>query len=182
MGRVNRRAENPPAPITIAAKALNRHILYDSERTRSTLNLLRNLSGPASEQDIARICNQVYVNGYEGDELATFKERLEHKYLTRFEDNIIAGDHENWVERIIEVENRLDVLPTSLRTEHGQLISERRWLEADALTVNIRLSKNLDQYLHKEHDPWLINLPYTADGLVIPSQRSLSDVRSYFPA
>jgi CRISPR-associated endonuclease/helicase Cas3 len=168
MGRVNRRAKDPPAPVTIATKPLNQHPLYDSERTRSTLDSLGKLPDAISEQDIVSICDEVYANGYEGEDWNTFKDSVDHKYLTQFEESMVAGDHENWTERVIEVANRIDVLPASLSAEHARLTFERRWLEADRLTVNIRLSRKLDQFLDRSHEPWLIDLPYTADGLATP--------------
>jgi len=168
MGRVNRRAEGPPAPITVAAQPLNPHPLYDSGRTSGTLDLLRQFPDAISEPDLVNICDQVYGSGYNGEDLATFKESLEHPYLTQFEESIVAGDHENWTERVIEVANRVDILPANLRAEYDQLSRERRWLEADALTVNVQLNRRLDHYLDKDRDPWLVNLPYTADGLEAP--------------
>jgi CRISPR-associated endonuclease/helicase Cas3 len=169
MGRVNRRGEHPPAPITIASKPLNKHPIYDSKRTVETLSLLRSLSGPLTEQDLVEICNRVYERGYEGEDLITFEARRDHKYLTSFEESIVAGDHENWVDRVIELDNRVDVLPKSLRACFAELMEQKRWLEADALTVNIYATRKLiERHVDKSHDPWLIDLPYGANGLELP--------------
>jgi hypothetical protein len=112
--------------------------------------------------------DQVRCNGYEDEELVAFEAKRDHKYLTQFEEKMVAGDHENWTERVIDVTNRVDVLPVSLQGEYDRLTRERRWLEADALTVNIRLSRKLDPYVAKDRDPWTIDLPYTKDGLELP--------------
>jgi CRISPR-associated endonuclease/helicase Cas3 len=168
MGRVNRRGKSPPAPITIAAQPLNRHPLYDSDLTRHSLDLLRQLRDAISEQDLVRICDEVYEDGYKGEDLAKFEARRDHKYLTQFEASLVAGTHESWTERVIEVANRIDVLPARLRKEYDRLSDEHRWLEADALTVNIWWNARLDQHADKSHEPWLIRLPYGPDGLELP--------------
>lgn len=172
MGRVNRQgnSDKPPAVIRIAAKPMNPHILYDSARTARTLNLLRAFSGPITEQDLTSIVDEVYERGYEGEDLEVFNEMRNHPYFTQFEDSIVAGDHEEWTEKVIEVENRIDVLPKCFRAKYDELMSERRWLEADELTVNIYVGKTLAaKYIDQSHDPPVINLPYGVDGLGFPS-------------
>jgi CRISPR-associated endonuclease/helicase Cas3 len=170
MGRVNRKAKLPPCAVTIASQPLNSHAIYDSARTRLTLDLLRQFTDPISEQDLVNICDQVYVNGYEGEELFVFKERLGHKYLTQFESMIVAGDHENWIDSVIEkLDNAAEVLPASLRVEFERFRAERRWIEADYLLVTIpSRSIRLGKYIQRDHDPWTINLPYTSNGLELP--------------
>jgi hypothetical protein len=80
--------------------------------------------------------------------------------------SIIAGDHENWIETVItDIDSRVDVLPRSLLHEFSKLQSERRWLEADALTVNVYGSQRLKKSVMTEHDPWVVDAPYTMDGL-----------------
>jgi hypothetical protein len=118
---------------------------------------------------LAEVCNRVYEHGYEGEDLVTFEARRDHKYLTRFEESIVAGDHENWVDRVIELDNRVDVLPKSLRACFAGLMEQKRWLEADALTVNIYATKKvIERHLDKSQDPWLIDVPYGANGLELP--------------
>lgn len=170
MGRVNRKATLPPCPVTIAATPLNKHPIYDSARTRLTLELVSRLRGPISEHDLVTTCDQVYANGYEGEDLDTFRDHLGHRYLTQFESMIVAGDHENWIDKVIEnVDNRIEVLPACLLSEFNQLREQRRWLEADALMVSIpSRSTRLQKYIRDDGDPWVINLPYTSNGLEMP--------------
>ena len=166
MGRVNRRGTDPPADITIAARPLNRHAIYDSSRTVATLECLRSMSGPISEQSLTDICDRVYVDGYTGEDLKIFNERLDHKYLTRFDEHIIAGDHENWTETAItDIDSRVDVLPSCLLAEFRQLQSEHLWLEADALSVNIFRTARLMKHVRTDRDIWVTDLPYNGDGL-----------------
>jgi CRISPR-associated endonuclease/helicase Cas3 len=169
MGRVNRKGFDAPAHITVATQPLNRHVIYDSVRTGRTLDLLRLFSEPISEQDLTEICDEVYGDGYEAEELKAFNERLDHKYFTRFDEYIVAGDHESWTETAItDIDNRIDVLPSSLLDEFRLLQSERRWLEADALTVNVYRSDRLKKQIRMDHDPCVIDdryARYTANGL-----------------
>ena len=166
MGRVNRKGLDPPARITIAGQALNKHAIYDSNRTRRTIELLRGISEPISEQSLVEICNEVYGDGYEGEELRVFTERIDHKYLTRFDECMVAGDHEDWTEEAIQdIDRRVDVLPAALLGEFRQFQSECRWLEADALTINIYWNDRLKEQVRRDHAPWVIDAPYTADGL-----------------
>jgi len=47
-----------------------------------------------------------------------------------------------------------------------RLRSEYRWLEADALKVNIYRTNKSMKRIRTNHDPWLIDAPYTIeDGL-----------------
>ncbi len=169
MGRVNRTGSSP-VPILIAAKPINKHPLYDADSTSRTLEQLRNLTRPVTENDLVDICNLVYEGGYKGEDRAAFEEMLNHPYLAKFEESMIAGDHEQWVDKVMEgMENRIDVLPACLRREHQTLMNEHRWLEADRLTVNIYGNEStIAKYVDKSHDPWAINLSYGPDGLAQP--------------
>jgi CRISPR-associated endonuclease/helicase Cas3 len=167
MGRVNRRgnAENQPAPIFIARRAISKHPLYDSERTTKTLDLLASRIEPLSEHDVVEICDGVYANGYVGEEKTTFEERLNHEVLLRFREEVVAGRHRDWIDSVIEQnDGRADVLPISLRKEYQQFMEERRWLDADSLLVNVYTS-GISAFLDKKADPWIVNLPYGIDGL-----------------
>jgi CRISPR-associated endonuclease/helicase Cas3 len=159
MGRVNRKGKNPPALVVIASRPLSSHPIYDSVRTETTLDLLRRIQGPVSESDFVEICKSVYADGYNGEDLPDFQEHLDHRYFTQFRETLVAGDHESWVERVIDVEGRMDVLPETLLSEFETMKAQRRWLEADRLTVNIRANqKILDKYVDQSHDPWVIRL------------------------
>jgi len=167
MGRVNRRGrrDDRAAPICIARKPISKHRLYDSERTRMTVELLSERTEPLSEQDLLEICDRVYEDGYTGEEKTTFEERLNYRPITKFADEIIAGQHQDWIEAVIEKgDGRADVLPMSLRNEYQWFIKEKRWLDADALLVNTYIS-SISEFLDRSIDPWVVRLPYGHDGL-----------------
>lgn len=169
MGRVNRAGLLEPALITIATHPLNSHQLYDSFATQATLEKLRQCLGPISEADIVEICDDVYKDGFQGDDWRDFDERRNHPCFTKMHTSMVAGDHEDWTDTVIEVANTVDLLPVSLKQEYGQLRDQKRWLDADALTVSVRVNKRLlEEHIDKSHDPWVVNLPYGADGLELP--------------
>ncbi len=165
MGRVNRKG-NTPVPITIA-RPINGHRLYSSGRTETTLNLLRAFTGPLSEQDLVQICDTVYEHGYDADERQRFEERLNHRFLSRFSEELIAGQHQNWIEDVINrSDGRVDVLPESLKHEYQNLVKEKRWLDADALLVSNVYYPSIAKFIDdKTSDPWIVNLRYGRDGL-----------------
>jgi CRISPR-associated endonuclease/helicase Cas3 len=167
MGRVNRRGEaTQPAPIVVSRTPISKHRLYDSERTADTLTLLSGLTEPISEQGLTEICNSVYREGYVGDDRLKFEERLNNTLFTRFEDELIAGQHEQWIEKVIENQDgRAEVLPIGLQPEYHAFVDEKRWLDADSLLVNVYVS-GLRDALDKSVEPWVVNLPYGRDGLV----------------
>ncbi len=122
-------------------------------------------TGPLSEQDLVEICDCVYREGYTGEERIIFEERLNHKLLTEFKDEVVAGQHRDWIEAVIEQsDGRADILPVNLQEEYDKLMHEKRWLEADSLLVNVYTS-GISEYLDKRSDPWIANLAYGKDGL-----------------
>lgn len=164
MGRVNRQGETP-APIFIVRSSLSDHRLYDSERKNRTLELLDEKKGPVAEQDLTAICDEVYKSGYLGDDKRMFEERLNHSFLSNFENEVAAGEHEPWIDKVIErAEGRADVLPVCLKQEYDNLVKKKQWLDADALLVNT-YTAGLGSALNKQTDPWIVDLPYDRDGL-----------------
>jgi CRISPR-associated endonuclease/helicase Cas3 len=167
MGRVNRQGKSP-VPIFIALLQLSRHEIYESRYVKKTVELLSRTEGPLSEQDLTRICDEVYAGGYTGKEKQTFEDRLNHPFLERFEDNVVAGEHNAWIDTVIEDKSgRADMLPLSLKTRYEAFVSAKRWLDADGLLVNA-YTLGLGPYLDKTGDPWTVDLKYDHEGLHHP--------------
>jgi CRISPR-associated endonuclease/helicase Cas3 len=167
MGRVNRQGETP-APIFVAKSALNKHPIYDSRYTQRTIDLLSSVRGPLSEQDLTAICNSVYEEGYTGQDKLDFETRLNHPFLSAFEDQLTAGEYRNWIEEAISLDNRGEVLPAGLADEYDSFFDAKKWLDAEALLVNT-YTANLGNFLDKSHDPWIVRLPYDCEnGLSSP--------------
>ena len=169
MGRVNRNGDTP-VRIVIVEKSINRHPLYSSDLTLNTLRRLGAIRGPLGERDLIAICDEVYANGYTGQQRDAFVERLNHPFFVNFEQTLIAGRHERWTESVIDkADGRAEVLPRSLRREYDLLINEKRWLDADALLVTAPVRRYW-QLVNRRTDPWEIDLPYDKDlGLAEPT-------------
>lgn len=173
MGRVNRKGTaEQPASIVIARRAINKHRLYDSDRTKKTLNLLSNKKEPVSEQDLVEICDRVYEGGYLPEEQLTFDERLNYPPLADFETHVTAGQHKDWIEKIIEERaGRGDVLPKELLKEYEGFRERKQWLDADALLLNNIYLSGISSFLEPREDFWIVDLPYDKDGLEAPGTR-----------
>ena len=66
---------------------------------------------------------------------------------------------------IDQTDGRADVLPACLRMEHQAFIADKRWLDADSLLVNNVFVKSFRDRIDTSADPWVINVPYTENGL-----------------
>lgn len=172
MGRVNRRGCRPPATIVVQTRAINPHPLYPSDLTENTVRHLRTLRGPVTEQDLVRICNAVYGDGYTAELHRKFEERLKHPFFEEFESRLVAGRHEDWVRQVIEnADGRAAVLPKNLVTEYRRLEREKLWLEASSLLVETRLGGKWN-LVNQKSDPWTIAIPYDFEyGLGGPPER-----------
>jgi CRISPR-associated endonuclease/helicase Cas3 len=170
MGRVNRQGD-APAPVSIVRSALSDYRIYSKGLVDATMNLLAARTDPLSESDLTHVCDAVYCNGYVGEDKTDFESRFNHSYLRDFSDALVAGEHHQWIEKVIENQSgRADVLPLSLKTEHRQLQDEKRWLEADALLVNAYTS-SFGSLLDKSGDPWTVDLAYDSkNGLRRPGK------------
>lgn len=168
MGRVNRRAlpERTPATITLFSESISPHELYEKKLTDSTLNKLATIHNPLGEADLLRLCNEIYGDGYQGQQKVEFEEKLKHPFFTQFEKYLIAGRSESWVEQISADNNRIDVLPRSLIERYERLSKAGLWLDADALLVNIRFHGGLQ--IDRSGDPHVINAEYSSTmGLLL---------------
>lgn len=168
MGRVNRQGHSP-APVFIAKVPISSHRIYLAALVNKTLELLAERNGPLSECDLTEVCDLVYSEGYEGQDKQDFERRFNHVFLKDFKNNVVAGEHKDWIEAVIENEDgRADVLPRCLEKDYRRLKSQKLWLEADALLVNAYTSSlpKLDKSGERYGDPWIVDLKYDSkDGL-----------------
>jgi CRISPR-associated endonuclease/helicase Cas3 len=165
MGRVNRKGDRAPAPIVVFRETVGRYPIYEEVLTRRTLEELAYVCNPISEHDVVAACDRVYGEGYTSAERREFEERLNHPYFVEFDQHLLAGRSEEWVDRVIDdAEGRADVLPRGLLSRHQALSNEGFWLDADALLVNIRTAPYQGR-IDWKHDPPLVNADYTKEGL-----------------
>jgi CRISPR-associated endonuclease/helicase Cas3 len=165
MGRVNRKGDRDPAPILVFRETVGEYPIYEEALTRRTLDELALLGNPMSEHDLVAACDRVYTGGYTSEQKGEFEERLNHPYFVEFDQHLLAGRSEQWVDKVIDDrEGRADVLPRGLLSRHEALVDQGLWLDADALLVNIRTGSYKGR-IDWEHDPPLVKADYTKEGL-----------------
>ncbi len=179
MGRVNRNGDNPPARITIFTETVNPYPIYcdcqnnshkDNCRVKLTIDELQGLSNkPLSEKDLIIAADNIYGEGYQGEDLKKFEEGFNHQDIAMFNENLLAGAHQEWIESIIDkIDGVVEVLPCSLHDEFNKRKKEGLWIEANALLVPIRKTRAIGNLINKKVDPWEIyNCEYSCErGLV----------------
>ena len=138
LGRVNRKGERDAAPIVIFNEPTNGY-LYDEDLTNKTVELLRNVKGELSEQELTTIVDKVYENGYSPASQQEFEKGLNNSDISQFAEKIIAGTHIKWTDEIFEkTDAQIEVLPQTLFDEFSILRKQRRFVEARQLFVPIR--------------------------------------------
>jgi len=167
MGRVNREGKKPPAKVTIFSEQVNPHPLYDKERVKASLTELAKAQNPLGENDLVSITDAVYGDGYTGDELVAFEEGLNHPDIVEFDNRLLAGAHQDWIDEVIEkAGGSIELLPKVLLKRYEQLMKNGLWLEASALLVSVRfvsLASLPDGVINKHHDPWIIDCLYDSE-------------------
>jgi CRISPR-associated endonuclease/helicase Cas3 len=175
MGRVNRFGKRPPTQVVIFTEQVNPHHLYcncqgkshePSCRVQRTLDELKNIQNPISENDLVKAADRVYEEGYRGDDKMMFEEGLNHPDIVEFENHLIAGIHQDWIEKIIEkTDGIFEVLPQSLSEEYEKRNKQGLWIEANALLVSIRLQllSTVKSDLNTLTDPWQLDCNYSSE-------------------
>jgi CRISPR-associated endonuclease/helicase Cas3 len=156
-GRVNRAGKlcdkkgiKKMAEIHIFEKIQGRTPFYEEELISKTWNTLICLDGKdLSEDDLLNVCNTVYKDGYTQEQETDFEQGLRN--VENFEKEWIAGDCEDWIEKVVDKSNqKIDVLCYNLKSDYIELISQKRYIEANELLVSVypyhkvHLSKELD--------------------------------------
>jgi len=180
MGRVNRSGSRPPANIVIFTRTINPHNLYCECRGEShkgdcrvklTIDELQKLDNPIGEKDLVKAADEVYGEGYQGEDKTKFDEGFNHPDIKKFEAQLLAGAHLDWVEEIIaKTDGIFEVLPISLVDRFNKRQEEGLWIEANSLLVPIRFGtlSGLHGIVDKNNDPWIIRCDYLPEtGLII---------------
>ena len=66
--------------------------------TNKTVELLRNVKGELSEQELTTIVDKVYENGYSPASQQEFEKGLNNSDIAEFAEKIIAGTHIAWTD------------------------------------------------------------------------------------
>ncbi|MCU0328744.1 MAG: CRISPR-associated helicase Cas3' [Chitinophagales bacterium] len=149
LGRVNRAGKKGLAPIYLFENIIGNTPFYDNEVLKNTWNYLQTLDNQElSEQDLVKVCNQVYEKGYNENQQKDFEQGLKNTTIQDFETDWIAGDWNNWIEDIFEKNNqKIDVLCSNLLFDkwdgkdntlgYDSLIKQKRYIEANQLFVSV---------------------------------------------
>lgn len=180
MGRVNRSGRKLPVNVMIFTKQVNAYNLYcecpsDSHepicRIKLTIDELQKLENPISEKDLIGAADRVYGDGYKGEDKTKFEEGFYHPDLEEFEQRLLAGAHQDWVEAVIEkTDGTIEILPKNLLTKYNERKEAGLWIEANSLLVPLREKSlaRLKSKIDMSSDPWIADLSYTSDkGLEI---------------
>lgn len=174
MGRVNRLGNRLPAKVVIFTRQVNPYHLYcecsgenhqPQCRVKLTIDELHRLENPISEKDLVDAADIVYGKGYQGDEKVKYEEGLNHPDITNFEDQILAGAHQDWVEEIIDkTDGIVEMLPKCLFEEYNSRKEKGLWLEANKLLVPVRTKSIawLKSKIDMTNDPWIVDMSYTS--------------------
>ncbi|MGV3768271.1 MAG: CRISPR-associated helicase Cas3' [Chitinophagaceae bacterium] len=126
-------------PVYLFEKSMGRTPFYDENVLKETWNRLSHLNAlELGEDDLIKVCNQVYKDGYNEIQQKDFETGLNNSIIRNFEEDWIAGHWRDWVDGILENNNqKIEVLCYNLVEEYEEKVSERRFLEANQLLVQV---------------------------------------------
>lgn len=151
-GRVNRGGEKQiksldrdidieykTVPVYLFENIIGRTPFYNSEILNDTWRSLIELdNNELSENDLVKVCNKVYINGYNQSQQEDFMQGLNNTTITNFEEDWIAGHWEDWIETIIENSNqKIEVLCYNLVEDFDEKKKNRQYIEANQLLVQV---------------------------------------------
>ena len=147
---------NNTVPVYLVEHSIGKTPFYDEIVLATTWSELMKLNATElSEDDLVNVCNEVYKNGYNENQAKDFENGLNHPVISNFEKDWIAGNWKDWIEDIIEKENKnqkIEILCSNLLGEYQKRLNEKRFIEANQLLVQVyfyeatNLSK-IDDYM-----------------------------------
>lgn len=174
LGRVNRKGERSPANVVLFTEQISKYHIYNKDIVSRSIAELQSLSNPLREIDLIDVANRVYQCGYTGEDLERYNNALNHPLIKSYKERLVAGFHNDWTEEIIEkTDGTIDLLPSCLAAQYAEYQAQGLWLESNRLLVPVRTASlsYLFEYLDKNHDPWIINKPYSSSlGLSLKAQ------------
>lgn len=151
-GRINRSGKKkimplfektPPAndttPVYVFEYSIgNTKLFYDKNVLADTWAEMLKLSGKElGENDLVNACNVVYKDGYNHDQQKDFEKGFKNSVINKFEEDWIAGNWRNWIEDILEKNQKREVLCFNLIEDFNQKIADGRYIEANQLLVPV---------------------------------------------
>lgn len=131
--------QNNTVPVYVFEKSLGKTPFYDDQVLTDTWkNLLLLNNSELGEDDLIELCNSVYKDGYNANQLKDFYNGLNNPIINEYEENWIAGHWRDWVEDTLQNKNqKIEVLCFNLIDEYEEKIEQRRLLEANQLLVQV---------------------------------------------
>ena len=154
---------NDTVPVYVFEKSIGNTRFYDKKVIEDTwMNLLQLNNGELGEDDLIRVCNNVYKDGYNEIQQKDFENGLNNSIIKEFEEDWVAGHWRDWVEDILKNNNqKIEVLCFNLIEEYQAKVAERRFIEANQLLVQVY---NYEAKISKHRKPGetfvAINLKY----------------------
>lgn len=142
-GRINRNPNtknSAVAPVYLFENIIGKTPFYRNRILDATWQTFLALHQQTlSEQDLVDVCNTVYGDGYEDDELNDFLHGLDNPIIKNYSNRLIAGDWRDWIEDILGEKStlKIDVLCANLLDQFKQLKKQGCFIEANQLLVSV---------------------------------------------
>ncbi len=126
-------------PVYIFENSIGKTPFYNKVILSDTWDELIKLSGKEiGENDLINGCNIVYKDGYNETQLKDFENGLNNSIIKNFETDWVAGSWNDWLEDFLKDGNqKIEVLCFNLINDYEERISEKRFLEANQLLVQV---------------------------------------------
>ncbi|MFT3902429.1 MAG: CRISPR-associated helicase Cas3' [Niabella sp.] len=125
--------------------------------------LLKLSNTELGEEDLINVCNTVYKNGYNNEQQADFDKGFNNSIINQFEEDWIPGTWRDWIDGLLEGNQKREVLCFNLIDEFEQKISEGRYIEANQLLIQVyhyeatiskdKLKGDTDVAINLKYDP-----------------------------
>ena len=138
-GRVNRYGMKGLAPIYIFTDGSGIGSIYDEDRTKKSINVIRNIKN-LSEGIVQEIVNEVYKNGYTKKDADLFKEVSEN-FSKFYRSNVPFIDTKKNESDFYSLFNSVEVVPIEFMDYYMEDILEKRFYEAMKYLLPISLNQ-----------------------------------------
>ncbi len=99
--------------------------------------LLKLSNSELGEDDLINVCNTVYKDGYNKEQQEDFDKGFSNSIINQFEEDWIPATWRDWIDGILEGNQKREVLCLNLLEEFEQKILEGRYIEANQLLVQV---------------------------------------------
>ncbi len=125
-------------PVYLFKDIIGKVPFYDKDIMSSTWNELLHLNTQTlSEDDLVKVCNKVYINGYSNQQWEDFEHGFHNDTINQFSKKWLAGDWSRWTDGLFENNQKVDMICDNLVADYEALIEQRNYIEANRLLVQI---------------------------------------------